>query len=332
MGGDEVRELRVEPREAGQRLDHFLAARLGISHGAARRLLAAGAVRRNGRPVALAQKGEEVAAGMLVAVPGGGAQAGEGAALAPAPRVIAQPDLSLRILAEGLGWIAVDKPAGMAVHPLRAGETGTVLNAIIARHPEMHNIGEGGLRSGVVHRLDVDTSGALLCATTEEAWRRLRDLFARHRIGKAYRAIVLGSLTEGGTVELLLRVARSRPARVAVVEPSDARRLPPGTRRCGMSWRPLEPLEGATLVEARPVSGFLHQVRVTFAHLGHPLAGDRAYGPPEDRTRAGRHMLHAARLAWREGSTERRVESPDAPDFAALLASLRRGADSAAGS
>src|SRR5512143_502226 len=249
-GGEPIRELRVEPGEAGQRLDHFLASRLGISHGAARRLLAGGGVRRDGRPVALLNKGEAVTAGAIVTVTGAGT--GEEAA---APRIVPQPGLPLRVLAEGPGWIAIDKPAGMPVHPLRAGETGTVLNGLIARHPETHGVGEGGLRSGVVHRLDVDTSGALLCATTEEAWRPLRALFARHRLEKVYRAIVIGSLAKSGTVELLLRVARSRPARVVVVEPSDARSLPPGTRRCGMSWRPLESLRGATLVEARPVTG-----------------------------------------------------------------------------
>ncbi len=325
MDGQGDRELRVEEAEAGLRLDHFLSERLGISTAAARRLLADGGVRHDGRAVGPSHKGEALATGARVSVPAG---AGEGEA-----RAVAEPDVSLRILAEGPGWVAIDKPAGMAVHPLRGSETGTALNALIARYPAIQGVGEGGLRSGVVHRLDVDTSGALLFATDEEAWRRLRALFAGHRVAKTYRAIVLGELASAGSAELLLRVSRARPARVVVVEPATvgssevkvpaggwAGRMPPGARLCGMSWRPLEALGGTTLVETRPVTGFLHQVRVMLAHLGHPLAGDRVYGPPVDPTGATRHMLHAASIAW-EGHT---VACPDAPDFAALLERLRQ--------
>ncbi|NIR59804.1 MAG: RluA family pseudouridine synthase, partial [Gammaproteobacteria bacterium] len=79
----------------------------------------------------------------------------------------------LVVLARGAGWVAVDKPAGVPVHPLRADERGSVLAAVAARHPEVQGVGEGGLRSGVVHRLDVGTSGVLLVATAEDAWQRL---------------------------------------------------------------------------------------------------------------------------------------------------------------
>src|SRR5215470_16869036 len=116
--------LEVQASEAGRRLDLFLAERLSLSRGGARRLLASGAVRVGGR-----------------------------------------------LLAEGPGWLVADKPAGAPVHPLAAGERGTLLGAVAARHPEIQGIGEGGLRSGVVHRLDVDTSGALLFATDAAQWR-----------------------------------------------------------------------------------------------------------------------------------------------------------------
>jgi len=326
----ETHELTVAPAEAGLRLDLFLARRLGVSRLEARRLLAAGQVRRGGRTLGLADKGERVAPDQAVAVAG----------FAPPDqrRPVPQPDLRLPVLARGEGWVAVAKPAGMPVHPLRADETGTALNAVAAAYPDIAGVGEGGLRGGVVHRLDVDTSGVLLFATREESWRRLRRLFVEHRIEKAYRAVVLGELAAAGEGAFWLRVARGRPARVVAVPAApdtlagpaaaavpggasaDSRPSPPppGARRCGMSWRPLAPLRGATLVEARPVTGFLHQVRVTFACLGHPLAGDRLYGPATDGTGAGRHMLHAARLRWEEAD----IACPDPDDFAELLRRL----------
>lgn len=322
----DTHELTVAPAEAGLRLDLFLARRLGVSRLEARRLLAAGQVRRGGRTLGLPDKGERAVPGQVVAVTG----------FAPPDqrRPVPQPDLRLAVLARGEGWVAVAKPAGMPVHPLRADETGTALNAVAAVYPDIAGVGERGLRGGVVHRLDVDTSGVLLFATRDESWRRLRRLFVEHRIEKTYRAVVLGELASAGEGTFWLRVARGRPARVVAVpagpsapvaasgagsaEARSSPAPPPGARRCGMSWRPLAPLRGATLVEARPVTGFLHQVRATFACLGHPLAGDRLYGPPADGTGAGRHMLHAARLRWEEVD----IACPDPDDFTELLQRL----------
>jgi 23S rRNA-/tRNA-specific pseudouridylate synthase len=92
-----------------------------------------------------------------------------------------------------------------------------------------------------------------------------------------------------------------------------------GARIGGLTYRPLETFADATLLEVRPRTGHLHQIRVTLAHLGFPVAGDRAYGAASDPTGAARHMLHAARVAFEEIE----AQSPDAPDFAELLARLR---------
>jgi 23S rRNA pseudouridine1911/1915/1917 synthase len=308
---DPARTLEVRPDEAGRRLDLFLADRLRLSRAQTRRLLARGVVRVDGSVAPAAAKGAPVAAGARIAV--------EPFTRPEQLRALAQPELPFPVLAEGPGWLAVDKPAGMPVHPLEEAEKGTVLNALLARRPEAHGVGEGALRSGVVHRLDVETSGALLLATQEESWRRLREAFRAHRVQKVYRAIALGRLEDQGEVELPLVMARHRPARVRVLEREDWQRA--RSARCGvLRWQVLELLEGAVLVEVRPVTGFLHQIRATLAHLGAPLAGDRTYGPARDATGATRHMLHAARVAFEEVS----AACPDAPDFAALLAQLRR--------
>ncbi|HTF34643.1 MAG TPA: pseudouridine synthase [Myxococcota bacterium] len=303
-----ARTLVVSEQDAGRRLDAYLAAQLGLSRAAARRLLARGAVRVEGRPATV--KGGALAAGSQVEVE----------AFTPEPflRPEAEPELPLHVLAQGPGWLVVDKPSGVPVHALAPGEKGSLLSAVAARHPEIAGVGEGGLRSGVVHRLDVDTSGAVLFATEEAVFRRLRAAFASHRVQKRYRAIVLGELAGAGDFECGLVVARHRPARVRVVEAERAA-VDRGVRRAKLAWRALEALGGATLVEVRLETGFLHQIRATFAHAGYPVAGDVVYGPREERTRIPRQMLHASLLSVDEIS----AASPDPADFVALLEALR---------
>jgi 23S rRNA pseudouridine1911/1915/1917 synthase len=305
---DSTRSFVVGEGEAGLRLDAWLAAALGVSRAAARRELARGTVSVDGRRAGPTLKGRPLAAGTRIAVEAFAADAER------AP--VAEPETPLRVLAEGPGWVAVDKPAGMPVHPLLPGERGTVLNALVARRPEILGVGEGGLRCGVVHRLDVGTSGALLFATDDARFGQLREAFRRHRVAKTYRALVAGRLAGEGELALQLAVARHRPARVRVVgedDPDFARR----SRRTHLAWRALEALGRATLVEVQPVTGFLHQIRVSLAYLDHPVLGDGVYGAPDSA--APRPMLHAARVAHRDVE----ASAPDPPDFAALLAGLR---------
>jgi 23S rRNA pseudouridine1911/1915/1917 synthase len=252
-------------------------------------------------------------------------QRGETVDVAPFARpesaaVRPQPELPLRIVGEGKGWVAVDKPAGMPVHPLEEDETGTVLNAALARYPELQGVGERGLRSGVVHRLDVDTSGVLLLARDEATWTRLRAAFSAGRVHKVYRALALGRVEEAGSVTVPLLTARHRPARVRVARPGEEGTR--GARMADLTWQPLEVFRDATLLELRPRTGFLHQIRAILAAEGHPLAGDRAYGPPSDATGAARHMLHASEIAFEEIA----ARAEDAPDFAELLRALRSAA------
>lgn len=301
------RELRVTPDAAGRRLDVFLAEQLALSRAQVRRLLGRAAVEIDGRAASDADKGRPLAVGETLRV----APFTRPDELRPEP----EPDRELRVLAEAPGWLAVDKPAGAGVHPLREGERGTLLGGVVARHPEIVGVGEGGLRSGVVHRLDVDTSGVLLFATREESWQRLRAGFAEHRVEKVYRAIVRGH-PGIGEVELALAIARHRPARVAVQPATAAGRSARVTRT---AWRTLEVLPGAALVELRPVSGFLHQIRVTLAQLGHPVLGDRVYGDAAVAAAAPRQLLHAAELRFEEIS----AQSPDPADFCAALDALR---------
>jgi 23S rRNA pseudouridine1911/1915/1917 synthase len=294
------RSFHVQEAEAGARLDVFLARVLPASRGQVRALLSAGGVRVDGNAVDLGAKGRILTPGQSVGL----SEPTLTAASTPEP----EPEVPLTVLARGSGWVAVDKPAGTPVHPLAPGERGTLLSALVARHPEVVGVGEGGLRSGVVHRLDVNTSGVLLFATEEPRWQGLREAFRSHRVEKTYRALVHGRLEGGDTLVLPLAVVRHRPARVGVVAEGDGR-----SRRTELAWKSLEVFADRTLVEVAPRTGFLHQIRASFAHLGHPLVGDVAYGAPEGEVQ--RHLLHAARVEVEDVV----AASPDAEDFAGAL-------------
>jgi 23S rRNA pseudouridine1911/1915/1917 synthase len=288
--------------ESGQRLDRLIADELACSRARVRDLLAHRAVEVDGRLVR--DKGIWLEPGQVV-------------------RVLESPEFfdrlvpveaAVDVLAEGEGWIAVNKPAGLPVHPLHHDESDTLLQRLVAGHPEIAGIGEGGLRSGVVHRLDVDTSGVQLFALDEQTFSRLRHAFSGHRIDKLYRAIVHGVPDDHGVLELDLEITQHRPAKVSAVPAGEGSSE---SRLCPLRWKRRESFTDASLVELRPRTGFLHQIRVSLAWLGHPVLGDALYGNGDDA--AARQMLHASRLVL--GEIE--VEAPDPADFAAVLDRLR---------
>jgi 23S rRNA pseudouridine1911/1915/1917 synthase len=279
------RTIEIGAEDAGARLDVVLARALGVSRGWVRKLLDSDRVKLGGRPAA---KGTILRAGDRIEVePYAPPEA------PPAPN----PDMELRVLAERAGWLAVDKPACVAVHPLGPDETDTMLNAVIARRPGIAGVGEGGLRSGVVHRLDPGTSGVLLFATEDDAWHAARRAFAERRVEKRYVARVHGRLERSCEVRILLE---SRGDHVRIVES--------GGREAHSEIRPLEPGDETSLVEIRIRTGVRHQIRATFAYLGHPVVGDSRYGSPVVRPR---HSLHATLLAI----DDFRAESPLPADF-----------------
>ena len=261
-----AREFRIDPEHEGERLDRFVARALGVSRGYVRRLLGRGRVHLGAGSAA---KGGLLRAGDLVRVD---------EFRHPDEGPIAAPGLDLPVLERSAGLVAFSKPAGMPTHPLDYEEDTTALNAALAQFPSLAGVGEGGLLSGVVHRLDTDTSGVLVFATEERAWADARENFARRQVEKRYVARVHGAPDPG---DLRLRLAHRGP-RMRVVSRGG---------REGM-LRVLEVRrDGDTsLVEIELVTGLMHQIRASLAHLGHPVLGDRLYGSSAD---SPRHWLHA---------------------------------------
>jgi 23S rRNA pseudouridine1911/1915/1917 synthase len=301
----ESTRIEVSEEDGGQRLDRYLADQLAISRARVRHLLEVGRIRLGARTLALSDKSHSTLPDEVFEI--------EGSILATDERPIPRPDLALDVRAEGRGWLVIDKPAGCGVHPLRPDQDDTVLNAVLARHPEIYGVGEGGLRSGVVHRLDVDTTGALALATNEQLWKRLRGAFSEHRVRKTYLAIVAGRFEARRRIDLSLAVKQHSPARVGVVTS--------GGTACRLRVTPERVFAHASLVEVELETGFLHQIRASLAHIGHPILGDVEYGAPSAETigiEASRPMLHATQLLVDEIAV--RIDPP--ADFQAIVDAL----------
>ena len=300
--------LWTEVKVDGTRLDRAIADWRGLSRAAVGRMLEHGAITCNGRVMARANKGDLLRAGdrleLMAAYAGGEVPLPDGS-------------VALKVLVYGEGYLVVDKPAGVPVRPHALDEKGTVINAVAARNPEVIGVGEGGLRSGVVHRLDNDTSGTLLVATQQDAWDRFRKAFAEHCIQKRYAALVHGVPEEAGTSKRDLTVTTHRPARVKVQREGTGGE---DARMCSLSWQVIERFgDRASLVEVDLHTGFLHQVRAMMSDLGHPVVGDGVYGDPSYDLPAPRQMLHAKSLAFEEVQ----VEAPLPTDMQQLMQTLR---------
>ena len=306
-------ELRL-PLTATGRLDRALADALGLGRAAVKRAFQLGDVRVAGRR---ARASDPARPGALVSLEV------EAPAGAPAP----EPEAPLRVLLEHPRLLVVDKPPGVAVHPLAPGEGGTLANAVVARHPECADASPDPREGGAVQRLDLDTSGCLVFARDREAWDAVHAALQEHRVEKDYLALVTGRVVAGGVVStpLAQRGGRAVAAPDAVAEERlRAKGLRP--RAAETRYEVEERLERHTLLRVRIVTGVMHQVRAHLAHLGYPVAGDALYGG-EGAAISGlrRQFLHAVRVAFdAPGGGRVEVTAPLAPDLAAVLAALRR--------
>ena len=314
----QTHKLIADKTHAGARLDAFVAAHVpGLTRSQAKRLIDEGLVEVCGRA---AKPSHEVRQGEQIEV-----------RVPPPSEPSAVPQkIPLDALYEDPDIIVVNKPAGLVVHPAAGHPDGTLVNALLAHCRDLSGVG-GELRAGIVHRLDVGTSGAIIAAKNDAAHVSLQRQFQEHTVEKIYCALVIGPMPgEAGVFDSALGRHRNERKRIS----SHTRK----GREALTEWRAAERFgRDLTWVEIALKTGRTHQIRAHFAEAGHPLVGDPLYGGErklrriaDERARSlvsglDRPALHAWKLAIDHPRTGERMrfEAPLPDDLRELLERLR---------
>ena len=283
-----ILDLVAGPKESGRRLDVFLAGKAGgLTRSQIKKFISQGRVRLNGRS---GKPGYKLRPGDRVEVEW---TEEEDRRLRPEP-------LDLDILHADEHLIVVNKPSGLTVHPGAGRWKGTLAGGLLARFPEVADIGPQE-RPGIVHRLDKDTSGVMVIARRPEAYSRLQRMFKNREVHKTYLGLAWGKLAQKeGRIAWAIGRSTKDGQRFTVRgrKPREALTL----------YKVLKEYKDFSLLEIKPVTGRTHQIRVHFAAAGHPLAGDPRYGHRRPKTSISRLFLHAHKLAFIHPATGEKVE------------------------
>lgn len=304
---------KVTPGDAGARLDVFVS-RLspGLSRNQVQKLIEEGRITVDGgrhKASYRLRPGEEI-----------------DISLPPPPSAILIPEplpVPLEILFEDDQIVAVNKPAGLVVHPAAGHREGTLVHGLLHHCGKLATLG-GPLRPGVVHRLDKNTSGVILVAKTDDAYRYLTRQFKERMVYKEYRALVYGSMDEtSGSIDAPIERHSKNRTKMGVVA---------GGREALTSWRVEQAFGELSLLKVIIRTGRTHQIRVHLAHIHHPVVGDRTYGgrrataiqTPLVSARLGRikrQMLHASTVAVQHPTTGEmlRLSAPLPEEMVSLL-------------
>ena len=323
-----LQRLLIETEAAGMRLDQFLARHVtatadpsGLSRSGIQRLIVAGQVTLNGQR---AKSSARLKVNDLVQIEN-----------IPPREIPLQPEpLPLEILYEDKDCLVINKAAGLVVHPAAGRTKGTLVNALLHHCPDLQAIG-GERRPGIVHRLDKDTSGAMIVAKNTLAFHGLARQFSERSVNKEYLGLVWGKLEpEQGLIDRPVGRHRSdrkrmssvhflRKTRMALTEWAVETYFSVGDEGYGSRW--------LTWVRLKPRTGRTHQIRVHLADLKYPLVGDKIYGRSRKNTKYQssadvfpRQALHAERLAIDHPRTGQRMNffAPLPDDLQELLADL----------
>ncbi|EJY55821.1 pseudouridine synthase, RluA family [Alicyclobacillus hesperidum URH17-3-68] len=300
----------VAPSEAGERLDKWLTERLqedevDISRTVVQQWLKSGSVTRRRPGKVKASDPLEPGDVYEIEVP------------AEEPFVIVPDDVAMHIVYEDDDLVVVDKPRGVVVHPGAGNERGTLVNGLAARGVRLSPLG-GEMRPGVVHRIDKDTSGLVMFAKTERAYYGLTEQLREHTVTRHYRAIVHGKMEHrSGTIDM--PIAR---------DPNDRQRMAARLegKRAVTHFQVIEQFDRYAVVMCQLETGRTHQIRVHFAEIGHPLAGDKVYGRRHTLPIDGQ-ALHAETLGFVHPATGQWMSFASAlpPDMEQLIEWLRAG-------
>jgi 23S rRNA pseudouridine1911/1915/1917 synthase len=271
-------EVVVPPELAGDRADKVLSVLLESSRSAARTIIDNGGAASFGVPLKPAEK---VRAGTVIRVE------------IPTVEVDLHPeeDVPFDVVHVDEDIIVVDKPAGVVVHPGSGRSTGTLVNGLMARYPDIVGVGQEG-RWGIVHRLDRDTSGLLVVARSDRAYDRLIEMMKSRDVSRRYLSVVQGLFTNTiGTIEAPIGRDPLNPTRMHVMR--SGREARTHYRRLA-DWS----TKDVSLLSVMLDTGRTHQIRVHLRSIGHQIIGDGVYGRRGVGGDPGRPWLHARELAF----------------------------------
>ena len=312
MSEERSETFTVEATLPTERIDRFLHARYpAASRSALQRLIEEGEITVNGQRVKCTHVPH---AGEVITVRWPG----------PRPDKAEPEDIPLDVLFEDDVLLVLNKSPDIAVHPGNGHERHTLVNALLHHcHGQLSGIG-GVARPGIVHRLDLETSGCLVVAKNDATHVSLAEQFASREVEKTYHALVCGSPTRSSG-EIKVAIAR-HPTHRKRMAATDG-----GGRAAWTSYEVLRRMKAASLVQCTLHTGRTHQIRVHLEHLGYPVVGDSIYGKRQNtRLRevtgytAPRQMLHAARLAFTHPKSAEMVafEAPWPKDFLGAVEAL----------
>ena len=300
-----IKEAAITAEQGGVRLDAALFHAFPTSSRAfVRQAIASGAVLVDGRP---AFKGQRLRGGETIAV----------RELAECADNQVRPNAAVQVFPvyEDASLLAYDKPAGQSVHPLRFDEEDTLMNGVVARHPECVPLGDRPLMAGALHRIDAMTTGLVLVARTAAAFANVRAQFAAREVEKTYLALVEGEVRSGGTIELDLahdphsrqcRMIDAHRNRLTNAERAALRPLHAVTRYEPLATRRVEN-EIRTLLKVVIFTGVTHQIRASLALAGMHIVNDRLYGAFAVEGMEG-HCLHSLSARFRHPETGEELE------------------------
>jgi len=300
-------DYTVEKNESGTRIDRYLAEKdSGFSRSFIQKLLKDGQVTVGGKPAKSNYKVREDDC-IHLEVPD-----------SSEPDIVPE-DIPLDILYEDEDVLIVNKPKGMVVHPAAGHYQGTLVNAVMAHCGDSLSGINGVMRPGIVHRIDKDTTGALLVCKNDTAHRDLAEQLKDHSIRRRYRAVVQGNLKDDeGTIEGPIGRHPTDRKKMAINHKNG--------KDAVTHYKVLERFGQATYVECRLETGRTHQIRVHMASIGHPLLGDTVYGSSRNPYHLEGQALHAMILGFVHPRTGEYMEftAPLPEYFVKLLSKLRK--------
>ncbi|MBE6984486.1 MAG: RluA family pseudouridine synthase [Ruminococcaceae bacterium] len=298
--------MQFSAPESGVRVDVFLAQQMPeLTRSAVQRLIEQGNVTLDGVPIR--KNAKTIALALYeVTIP------------EVKPVELVAQDIALDVVYEDEDLLVVNKPKGLVVHPAAGHEDGTLVNALLHHCGDSLSGINGEKRPGIVHRIDMDTTGLLIVAKNDFAHQHLSDQLKDHTLSRTYECIVRGGFkTDSGTVNAPIGRHPTDRKRMAVTMKN--------SREAVTHWRVLERFGQYTHVQCRLETGRTHQIRVHMAHIGHPIAGDPIYGVKKPELGLTSQCLHAKELTFIHPRTQKKITvfCPLPEEFESALKKLK---------